>query len=278
FDGVCVFFSLGVFTTEIDAEQGKVTVTGNVDAAVLIKKLAKSGKHAEIWGGQPANNNKNQQNNIANQMKNMQIDNAKGGNNKGQNQKGAAANGGNNQPKGGGQGQGLPPVQVQLQQLQQMKGFQDLKLPPQFKGLKLPVKDQNVNLPKGGKFNLHEGDDLSDEDEDEYDDEDDYDDEDELDDDLGNLHLPPASKMKPMMGNGQIPKIMMNGNLPPVVNGPAGGGNAKKGGGAVPVQGNNNGKNGNGGGGKGNGGGGGGGGSNQKQGGGGGSNQKQGGG
>ncbi|XP_022955850.1 heavy metal-associated isoprenylated plant protein 32-like [Cucurbita moschata] len=276
----------GVFTTEIDAEQGKVTVTGNVDASVLIKKLLKSGKHAEVWGGQPGNN-KNQQNNIASQMKNMQIDNAKGGNIKGQNQKGGGGAGGggggngNNLPKGGqGQVQGLQPAQ--LQQLQAMKGFQDLKLPPQFNGLKLPVKDQNPNQAKAGKFNLQEGDDLSDEDDyDDYDDEDDYDDDDEFDDDLGNLHLPPANKMKPMMGNGQIPKMMMNGNHPAVMNGPAvggnGGGNGKKGGGAVPVQGNNNAKNGNGGGGKGNGGGGSGG-SNQKQGGGGGKNNGGGGG
>ncbi|KAL4024935.1 hypothetical protein IC575_013308 [Cucumis melo] len=277
----------GVFTTEIDAEQGKVTVTGNVDAAVLIKKLAKSGKHAEIWGSQPANNNKNQQNNIANQMKNMQIDNAKGGNNKGQNQKGGAAGGGgggggngNNLPKGG-HVQGLQPSQ--LQQLQAMKGFQDLKLPPQFKGLKLAVKDQNPNLSKAGKFNLHEDDDLSDEDDlDDYDDED-YDDDDEFDDDLGNLHLPPANKMKPIMGNAQIPKMMVNGNHPAVMNSPGaggnGGGNGKKGGGAVPVQVNNNAKNGNNGGGKGNGGGGGGGGgSNQKQGSGGGGGKNNGGG
>ncbi|VVB15142.1 unnamed protein product [Arabis nemorensis] len=32
----------GVFTTKIDAEQGKVTVSGNVDPSVLIKKLLKS--------------------------------------------------------------------------------------------------------------------------------------------------------------------------------------------------------------------------------------------
>ncbi|KAK7301922.1 hypothetical protein RJT34_12799 [Clitoria ternatea] len=47
----------GVFTTEIDAEQGKVTVSGNVDPNVLIKKLAKSGKHVELWGAPKSNNN-----------------------------------------------------------------------------------------------------------------------------------------------------------------------------------------------------------------------------
>lgn len=34
---------------KIDAEEQKVTVLGNVDADILIKKLAKSGKHAEFW-------------------------------------------------------------------------------------------------------------------------------------------------------------------------------------------------------------------------------------
>lgn len=39
----------GVYRTEIDPQQQKVTVTGNVDADTLIKKLLKSGKHAELW-------------------------------------------------------------------------------------------------------------------------------------------------------------------------------------------------------------------------------------
>nr|ACJ85826.1 unknown [Medicago truncatula]AFK37755.1 unknown [Medicago truncatula] len=49
----------GVFTTEIDAEQGKVAVSGNVDPNVLIKKLAKSGKHAQLWSVPKPNNNSN---------------------------------------------------------------------------------------------------------------------------------------------------------------------------------------------------------------------------
>ncbi|KAH9330841.1 hypothetical protein KI387_002949, partial [Taxus chinensis] len=32
----------GVYTSDIDAEQEKVTVTGNIDANTLIKKLVKS--------------------------------------------------------------------------------------------------------------------------------------------------------------------------------------------------------------------------------------------
>ncbi|KAF2316857.1 hypothetical protein GH714_042198 [Hevea brasiliensis] len=40
---------VGVYTTEIDLRQQKVTVLGNVDADTLIKKLVKAGKHAELW-------------------------------------------------------------------------------------------------------------------------------------------------------------------------------------------------------------------------------------
>ncbi|XP_077240362.1 uncharacterized protein LOC143881260 [Tasmannia lanceolata] len=39
----------GVSDIKIDLKQDKVTVTGNVDAETLIKKLVKSGKHAELW-------------------------------------------------------------------------------------------------------------------------------------------------------------------------------------------------------------------------------------
>lgn len=42
------FFSR-VYVTEIDSQQNKVTVTGNVDAQILVKKLLKSGKQAELW-------------------------------------------------------------------------------------------------------------------------------------------------------------------------------------------------------------------------------------
>ncbi|XP_011036961.1 PREDICTED: uncharacterized protein LOC105134304 [Populus euphratica] len=62
----------GVYTTTINAEQGRVTVTGNVDPAKLIKQLEKSGKHAELWGGQKGSNNF--QNVVNNQFKNMKIE------------------------------------------------------------------------------------------------------------------------------------------------------------------------------------------------------------
>ncbi|XP_072960676.1 uncharacterized protein [Typha angustifolia] len=53
----------GVFDCDVDARQNKVTVTlqGNVDAGILVKKLLKSNKQAELWPlekkNKPANQN-----------------------------------------------------------------------------------------------------------------------------------------------------------------------------------------------------------------------------
>ncbi|XVF02821.1 hypothetical protein REPUB_Repub04eG0207300 [Reevesia pubescens] len=69
----------GVYQVSIDAEQQKVTVSGSVDSATLIKKLVRAGKHAEVWS-QKTNQNQNQsqkQNNCIKDDKN---------NNKGQKQ------------------------------------------------------------------------------------------------------------------------------------------------------------------------------------------------
>ncbi|XP_042493897.1 heavy metal-associated isoprenylated plant protein 37-like [Macadamia integrifolia] len=49
----------GVLKVSIDAEQQKVTVSGSVDPATLIKKLVRSGKHAELWSAK-SNHNHNQ--------------------------------------------------------------------------------------------------------------------------------------------------------------------------------------------------------------------------
>ncbi|GAB2287318.1 hypothetical protein Dimus_021698 [Dionaea muscipula] len=43
----------GVYTIDIDSKLHKVTVTGNVESDTLIKKLEKSGKHAELWPESP---------------------------------------------------------------------------------------------------------------------------------------------------------------------------------------------------------------------------------
>lgn len=44
----CFFFA-GVYTTDIDPQQQKVIVTGNVEAETLIKKLIRNGRSAELW-------------------------------------------------------------------------------------------------------------------------------------------------------------------------------------------------------------------------------------
>ncbi|CAI9102143.1 OLC1v1000364C2 [Oldenlandia corymbosa var. corymbosa] len=43
----------GVYDSEIDTKQQKVTVIGNVDANTLLRKLNKAGKHAELWPENP---------------------------------------------------------------------------------------------------------------------------------------------------------------------------------------------------------------------------------
>lgn len=43
----------GVYTTNIDSHHHKVTVKGNVNPHTLIKKLIKTGKHAELWPEKP---------------------------------------------------------------------------------------------------------------------------------------------------------------------------------------------------------------------------------
>ncbi|CAA2953737.1 heavy metal-associated isoprenylated plant 34 [Olea europaea subsp. europaea] len=98
----------GVYSVKIDVDQGKVTVSGNVDPATLIKKLDKSGKRAELWGAQKGHNPLN------NQFEDIQFDNFKGGkDNKSQ-------KGGKDQQKGGNQA---------LHQMQQNKGMKDVKFP-----------------------------------------------------------------------------------------------------------------------------------------------------
>lgn len=55
-------FAAGVYQVNIDADQQKVTVSGSVDSATLIKKLVRAGKHAEVWS-QKSNQNQNQKQN-----------------------------------------------------------------------------------------------------------------------------------------------------------------------------------------------------------------------
>ncbi|CAI9118785.1 OLC1v1020395C1 [Oldenlandia corymbosa var. corymbosa] len=46
----------GVYTVSIDSQQQKVTVTGNIDPQTLLRKLVKTGKHAEMWPEKPPGN------------------------------------------------------------------------------------------------------------------------------------------------------------------------------------------------------------------------------
>ncbi|CAN7117071.1 unnamed protein product [Brassica rapa subsp. narinosa] len=197
----------GVFTTKIDADQGKVTVSvsRSVDPSVLIEKLAKSGKHAEVWGAPKGNNNPNQSHDshLVNQLKEMQIDNKKGS--------GGKNNNNDKCPKNVGSGGGSS----NPHQIQKMKGLQDMKLPQQLKDLKGSFpENKNQNQP-GAKFNVpEEEDDYFSDDDDEFTDAGDEDSDDDEFDDL------PSPSNKMMMPNNQ--QMMMNANL--------GGGPTKNGG------------------------------------------------
>ncbi|KNA10920.1 hypothetical protein SOVF_139880, partial [Spinacia oleracea] len=43
-----------VYSTSIDIQHQKVTISGNVESEILVKKLLKAGKHAEVWNEKPA--------------------------------------------------------------------------------------------------------------------------------------------------------------------------------------------------------------------------------
>ncbi|KAI4343228.1 hypothetical protein MLD38_027756 [Melastoma candidum] len=60
----------GVESIAIDAELGKLTVVGYTSPSTVIQKLAKSGKHAEMWGAYKSND----LGRVNNQFKNMQVD------------------------------------------------------------------------------------------------------------------------------------------------------------------------------------------------------------
>jgi len=93
----------------IDAEHQKVTVSGNVDSATLIKKLGRSGKHAELWP-QKSNNNHNHHNTSNPKGNNQQANNKDGSKN-------------NNHHPNKGQGHGQPPPNQAL--LQGLKTFKN---------------------------------------------------------------------------------------------------------------------------------------------------------
>ncbi|KAL9251869.1 Heavy metal-associated isoprenylated plant protein 37-like protein [Drosera capensis] len=59
----------GVYAVIIDPDQQKVTVSGSVEPPTLIKKLIRSGKHAELWSDR-SNQNQKQKNGCINNDKN----------------------------------------------------------------------------------------------------------------------------------------------------------------------------------------------------------------
>ncbi|KAL6989659.1 hypothetical protein U1Q18_015410 [Sarracenia purpurea var. burkii] len=186
----------GVYSATVDVEQGKVTVTGHVDPAILIQKLVKSGKHAELWVGPRGLNHP------SNQFQNMHIEFGNGGKDGNKSHQ----KGGKNQQKG-----------QEEQILQNGKGSSKggFKVPP-FKDLKVPTKGQ-----KSVKFNLPPNDAGDD---DRYNAS--FDDFDDFGFDF--THKPPNKKM-PNMGNGHGPHGP-NGMISGQVGQKGSGGNAKKGG------------------------------------------------
>ncbi|CAD6247428.1 unnamed protein product [Miscanthus lutarioriparius] len=195
----------GAYQSSIDAEQGKVTVSGLLDPDTIIRKLNKAGKPAQLWGSKPGV---------------PQNVHHGGGGGKGQPKDaggkghskdgggGKAQKGGGNH-KGGGGGGGkdakmvLPqPTPQQLQQLQQQLQMKGLKLPPQLLGGNMPAFTPAAPLkdPKSVKFALAEDDfdDDGSEFDDEFDDFDGYDDY-GLDDDF---YDDPKMMMKPMGAGG----------------------------------------------------------------------------
>ncbi|XP_042066885.1 heavy metal-associated isoprenylated plant protein 32-like [Salvia splendens] len=153
----------GVYKVSIDAEQGKVMVSGNADPASLIEKLEKAGKHAELWGPQKGGGAMPFQISQE-QLKKLQLDNF----NK------------NNQKKGNDH------------HSQMKNGF--VELPFKKGGEKAPAKEQ-----KAVRFELPE--DEDDFDDDDYDDDDDdYSDDFDEDEDDFEDEFEDVKHSKPLKG------------------------------------------------------------------------------
>lgn len=115
----------GVYTIDIDSKLHKVTVVGNVEVDALIKKLVKTGKHAEKW---PENPTKKEKTNAAGESKDKgsessgnSSDDEDNNNNKSNNNSNPMTESGNTPGKNGGPSvkfAGVPdnnPVQVNVQ-------------------------------------------------------------------------------------------------------------------------------------------------------------------
>ncbi|AQK73100.1 Heavy metal transport/detoxification superfamily protein, partial [Zea mays] len=82
----------GVYQSSIDAEQGKVTVSGLMDPATVIKKLNKAGKPAQLWGAKL---------DVVSQLQKLQLGGG-GGGGKDKQPKGGDGGAKGQQTKGGG--------------------------------------------------------------------------------------------------------------------------------------------------------------------------------
>ncbi|KAL7001027.1 hypothetical protein U1Q18_002181 [Sarracenia purpurea var. burkii] len=67
---ICPLIFLCVYQVNIDAEQQRVTVSGSLDSATLIKKLVRSGKHAELWSPKGNQNQKQKANRVKDEQSN----------------------------------------------------------------------------------------------------------------------------------------------------------------------------------------------------------------
>ncbi|RLM70273.1 hypothetical protein C2845_PM17G01690 [Panicum miliaceum] len=128
----------GVYQSSIDAEQGKVTVSGLMDPDTVIRKLNRAGKPAQLWGGKPG---------VISPLQKLQ-----GG--------AGAGNGGGAGAKDAKMAMPQPtPQQLQqLQQLQQQMQMKGMKLPPQLMGMggkmPFPAAAPPAKDPKAVRFNI----------------------------------------------------------------------------------------------------------------------------
>ncbi|KAG6466214.1 heavy metal-associated isoprenylated plant protein 32-like [Zingiber officinale] len=221
----------GVYTTSIDAEGGKVTVSGNVDPAALLKKLAKAGKHAELLAPKAGNNNQAQKPQQQPEKQGGKRGNGSGGNGKDQKVQ---------HPKP------TPQQQQQQQFRQHLQQQQKMKAPlPQMKPLNFPpqkdLKSVDFKLPPKGCQGYDDEEDEVDFEEEGDLDEDDMDEFDcfdaDFDEDFKSIKIKPAistPKAKAMMAD----KAKKGDRVPPVqskaVCNSIDRKNGKKGGGAKP--------------------------------------------
>ncbi|KAK3136109.1 hypothetical protein QOZ80_5BG0428230 [Eleusine coracana subsp. coracana] len=233
----------GVYQSSIDAKEGKVTVSGLVDAETIVKKLNKAGKPAAIWGAKPG---------VVSQSQKPQLGEGDG-----------ATNGGAGEAEGSSSAvrdvkMVMPqPTPQQLEQLQQLQLKGTMPPFPAAAAAAAAPAAATAKDPKSVRFNLTEEElgDNGNEIGEEFDESDDGEFEDvDLNDNNSKMMLMKPTAMPPnMMGGGAAAGGSGNGGkkgneIPMLMKGVAnngGGGKQNAGGG----QGNSTGANNNGGGG-----------------------------